>query len=109
MNFAMRKHHALVLIAATWMYMPSLQAAAQTQRTQTAEQRGDAKRKEVPIEETNKFIAKTLANAKPTVIDAIPGMGPASDAEIRTSLAAGKQAAERELSMMRPARPAPPP
>ncbi len=103
----MRKHYVLALMAVASISITSLHTT-QAQHSQIAEQRADAK-KELPIEETNKFIAKTLANTKPTVIDATPGMGPAADAEIRTSLAAGRLAAEREFSTMRSARPAPPP
>jgi hypothetical protein len=104
----MRNHCALVLVTAALMLMVLVQVSAEAQRTQTPVQRTDARQREVPIEETNKFIAKTLAETKPTVIDATPGMGPAADAEIKTSLAAGKQTAERELSMMRSAHPGPP-
>lgn len=104
----MRKHCVWSVITAACMFMVFAQSSTKAQSPQNAGQRNDAKKKELPIEEVNKFIAKSLAEAKPAIIDATRGMGPA-DTEVKSSLATGKQTAEREFSMMRSTRPAPPP
>jgi hypothetical protein len=107
-NFAMRKHCVWSVITAVCMFLVFAQSSTMAQSPQNAEQWNDTKKREIPIEEVDKFIAKSLAGAKPTIIDATPGMGSA-DTEIKSSIATGKQTAERELAMMRSSHPASPP